>query len=235
MKKLKQYVPYLLALAVLILMGLSLQECERNKALRAERDGYYNGLLRANEELLRAGSKIGELEVAVTRAEGAAKALAEADSAREFAQIQTRVVWRTRYVYRTVTVPAEPTPENPKPEPVATTTGGLAWPLGQRFTITEPWYGMYARLDTAGLSIDTLYFMARPEVVIGYRRRAWPLRFLSSPTLTATVRDMNPHAQYMGGAAVVVQPPPKKWYETGLFRFGAGLITGVAAAQATRR
>ncbi len=50
--------------------------------------------------------------------------------------------------------------------------------------------------------------------------------FLGKRELIADVRLSDPNAKMTDVKSVVIKPPPKKWYQTNLFKYGVGFLTG---------
>jgi len=101
------------------------------------------------------------------------------------------------------------------------------YPIGtlktpKRFELSNPFYGINGVVLTNGIVIDSLGIKNRMDITIGQKRNG----IFKKSTPIVEVVNSNPYVQTLSMQNVIIEDK-KRFYESKLFWFGAGVLGGV--------
>jgi len=88
-------------------------------------------------------------------------------------------------------------------------------------TDSNKWYNFSAYVAPSFFMIDTLRFYNEQSLVIGTKK----MGFLKKPERRAEIKNSSPYVIVTNISSAVITEKPK-WYQTTLFKFAAGFVTG---------
>jgi len=100
---------------------------------------------------------------------------------------------------------------------VDTTIKYMEIPVGIRYE--DQWVNLHATVDYPTPIFDTVGFLSKPEITIGWQKQG----FLKKPERTVFYTNENPYVTVIDMRNVVIEEP-KKWWQTDVAKVGGGII-----------
>lgn len=201
-----------LAIALILLL-VCFNQCENNKiatanleATKTENTIYKNaiGTLTTQNKTLQFTQK--ELKHLVLKKDDTLAKLVK-----KFSQVQTIIKTNTITQFDTIKIKFE------TPAPCAFVREGSE---------VKRWFSLQYKIDSIGINIDSL-IIPNTQIVASGLQRKW---FLGKETLITEVTNTNPHIKNASVESykTIIK---KRWYDSTLFKFAAGVVTGYLIAK----